>query len=54
MQKYGARPTQLINRIDEVHGAESNMTSANSSRHHENHEWPFSRTLRLDCSCGVI
>jgi hypothetical protein len=40
MQKDGTRATELINRIDEVHGAESNTTSADSSRHHENHEWP--------------
>jgi hypothetical protein len=40
MQKYGVRVTQLINRTDEVHGAESNTTIADSSRHLENHEWP--------------
>jgi hypothetical protein len=40
MQKYGVRVAQLINWIDQVHGAASNTTSVDSSRHHESHEWP--------------
>jgi predicted DNA-binding ribbon-helix-helix protein len=31
MQKRGTRTTQLINQINEVHGAKSNTTSADSS-----------------------
>ena len=40
MRTSGTRPTQLINRNDEVHGAESNTTSTYSSGHHENYERP--------------